>query len=230
MSRVAKLKVLLVEDDLDIAAGIGDFLAAHGVTVDFAANATEARARVGADVFDVLVLDVNLPGMDGISLCAELKQTRGLRTPAIFLTARGELADKLRGFAAGGVDYMVKPFAPAELLARIRALTAHAAAAGGSRVCIDGYELDLSGAELRHGEQRLSLHASALTILRALMEAYPRSVSRQALCAQLWGDEMPESDPLRAHIYALRQALHTSFGVAPISTVRGIGYRFGVEK
>lgn len=226
---MGQLKVLLVEDDLDVAAGIGDFLAAHGLLVDFAANAAEARARVGADNFDVLVLDVNLPGMDGISLCAELKQARGLRTPAIFLTARGELADKLRGFAAGGVDYMVKPFAPAELLARIRALTAHAATASAPKLRVDDFELDVDGAELSHGQQRLSLHASALTILRLLMEAHPRSVSRKTLCEQLWGDDMPESDPLRAHIYALRQALQASFGAAPIVTVRGIGYRFGAD-
>ena len=223
------IRVLLVEDDLDVAAGIGDYLEARGLLVDYAGSASEARAQVARTLFDILVLDVNLPGQDGITLCRELKQAHGLATPAIFLTARGALQDKLDGFAAGAVDYMVKPFAPAELLARIQAICAHVASPSGLSLEAGGYVLDLHSGLLSHAGQDLQLHAAGLAILRRLMQAYPRSVGKQALREGLWGDEAPDSDPLRAHVYQLRQAMLECFGEAPISTVRGIGYRFGVD-
>lgn len=223
------IRVLLVEDDLDVAAGIGDYLEAHGLRVDFAGSAGEARARVAEAGFDLFVLDVNLPGQDGIALCRELRNERGLATPAIFLTARGELEDKLRGFDAGAADYMVKPFAPAELLARIRAIHALAGAETqvGPRLVVDGYALDVQAGVLSHDGRPLQLHATGLAILRRLMQAHPRPVSRQSLSEGLWGDEPPGSDPLRTHVYLLRQALLDRFGEAPIHTERGIGYRFG---
>ena len=223
------IRVLLVEDDLDVAAGIGDYLEARGLLVDHAGSASEARAQVARTAFDILVLDVNLPGQDGIALCRELKQSNGLATPAIFLTARGGLQDKLDGFAAGAVDYMVKPFAPAELLARIQAICAHVASPSGPSLEAGGYVLDLHSGLLSHAGRDLQLHAAGLAILRRLMQAYPRSVGKQALREGLWGDEAPESDPLRAHVYQLRQVMFERFGEAPISTVRGIGYRFGVD-
>ena len=223
------IRVLLVEDDLDVAAGIGDYLEARGLLVDYAGNASEAHAQVTRTLFDILVLDVNLPGQDGITLCRELKHAHGLATPAIFLTARGGLQAKLDGFAAGAVDYMVKPFAPAELLARIQAICAHVASPSGLSLEAGGYVLDLHSGLLSHAGQDLQLHAAGLAILRRLMQAYPRSVGKQALREGLWGDEAPDSDPLRAHVYQLRQAMLECFGEAPISTVRGIGYRFGVD-
>ncbi|WP_187775754.1 response regulator transcription factor [Luteimonas suaedae] len=221
------IRVLLVEDDLDIAAGLGDYLAAHGLIVDFAGNATEARARLLDGRFDVLVLDVNLPGEDGVALCRSLKQDQSLRLPVIFLTAHGSLDDKLRGFAAGALDYVLKPFAPAELLARLNAIAVQAGGAGGVCLRVGDYVLDPQRGLLQRGDVHLSLHATGLAILRRLMQAHPGSVGKQALSEGLWGDEPPDSDPLRAHIYQLRQALQARFGEAPIVTVRGVGYRFG---
>lgn len=227
MSARGVKRILLVEDDLDIAAGIGDYLQAHGLQVDFAGSAREALARIAHAGFDLFVLDVGLPGRDGFSLCRELRQAQGLATPAIFLTARGALEDKLAGFDAGAVDYMVKPFEPAELLARIRVVLAQAPARSAPSLEVAGYALDLQGGLLSRGGRRLQLHPAGLVILRRLMQAHPRSVDQQALVEELWGDEAPPSNPLRAHVYQLRQALLECFGEAPIRTVRGIGYRFG---
>lgn len=224
------LKVLLVEDDLDVAAGIADYLEAHGLAVDFAYDATQARARLLESAFDLLVLDVNLPGEDGLSLCHELKREQDLRQPAIFLSARGGLADKLRGFEAGAVDYMVKPFAPAELLARIRAIAIHTNKVDGALLRVGAYRLDPQRGLLLRDELSLPLHATGLAILMRLMQAHPGTVSRQALCEGLWGDEAPDSDPLRTHVYHLRRAIQERFGEAPIATVRGLGYRFGVPE
>lgn len=222
------LRVLLVEDDLDVAAGIGDYLEAHGLAVDFAYDAAQARSRLLESSFDLLVLDVNLPDGEGLALCHELKREQGLRQPVIFLTARGDLADKLRGFEAGAVDYMVKPFVPAELLARIRAIAAYATAADGALLRVGDYRLDPQRGLLSRGDRCMPLHATGTAILMRLMQAHPGTVSRQALCEGLWGDGTPDSDPLRTHIYQLRCALQERFGEAPIVTVRGFGYRFGV--
>lgn len=222
-------RVLLVEDDLDIAASLGDFLEAAGWHVDFAYGAAQARARWEGSACDVLVLDVNLPGADGFSLCREFKSLHGTRTPVLFLTARGNLQDKLRGFAAGAVDYIVKPFAPEELLARIDALTRHLAdATEGKRVClrVGQYRLDLSGRTLARDEQTLPLSNTAFAIIKTLMAAYPGTVASEELCRAVWGDERPESEPLRAHIHQLRRQLDQSFAAALIGTVRGVGYRF----
>ena len=224
------LKLLLVEDDIDIAAGIGDYLAMHGVRVDFAYTAAQARVRVLAEAYDLLVLDINLPDQDGLALCRTLKRDCGLRSPVLFLTARGGLGDKLHAFDAGAVDYMVKPFAPAELLARVRAIAAHVPTAGGAQLRVGGYTLDLHGQLLSRGERRLQLHPAGFAILRRLMDASPGSVGKDALCASLWADEPPESEPLRAHVYHLRQALTQCFGQPLIDTVRGVGYRLVVDE
>lgn len=224
------LKLLLVEDDIDVAAGIGDYLAAHGVEVDFACDAAQAHARLRDDTFDVVVLDVGLPDQDGLSLCHSLKREGGLRSPVLFLTARDALDDKLQGFAAGATDYMVKPFAPAELLARVRAIAAHVPAAGGGALLrVGAYALDLQGRTLARADRHLTLHAAGFVLLRRLMQASPGSVSRSALCELLWEGDVPESDPLRMHIYQLRRSLTECFGVELIETVRGIGYRFAVQ-
>lgn len=222
----APVRVLLVEDDLDVAAGLCAFLEPRGVAVDFAYTARQARTLASHATFDLIVLDVQLPDGDGVALCRELKD-QGLRSPVIFLTARGALDDKLRGFAAGGVDYMVKPFAPAELLARIKALTHHIPASGGLVLRVGDFCLDPQAALLTGPGGGVTLNATAVAILRRLMDAYPGTVSREYLNAMLWGDTPPASDPLRMHIYELRQVLGSAFGDPLIETVRGRGYRFG---
>lgn len=221
------IRVLLVEDDLDIAAGIGEFLQAHEVSVEFAYNAAQARERIRGAHFDLLVLDVNLPDQDGISLCRELKSQWQLGQPVIFLTARGGLEDKLAGFSAGGVDYIVKPFAPAELDARIKALTSHIPATGSGSLAVGHWSLHRGSGRLICSGKGMQLSATGALLIESLMRAHPECVSRENLCSAVWGDAIPESDPLRAHIYELRKALELCFGSAPIATVRGIGYRFG---
>lgn len=227
-----RIDVLLVEDDIDVAAGIGDYLIARGIEVDFAYTAAQAQTRALQSRYDLLLLDVNLPDADGFELCRALKQGLGLNVPVIFLTAQDRLEDKLAGFAVGAVDYVAKPFAPAELLARIRAIVAHAASDDGGRLQVGDYTLDLQRRLLSRGGRHLPLHAIAFTVLRLLMQAHPGTLSRERLCDALWPEEIPESDPLRAHIYQLRRHLQERFSQQPIATVRGVGYRFeatGIE-
>ena len=173
--------------------------------------------------------DVNLPDQNGMALCRSLKREGGMRAPVLFLTARGSLDDKLAAFAAGAVDYMVKPFAPAELLARARAITTHTAHVGGPQLRVGAYVLDIQRHLLARGDDSLPLHGTGLVLMRALMEASPGSVSRQVLCERLWQGDPPDSDPLRMHVYQLRQHCLRAFGVPLIANVRGVGYRFSGE-
>ena len=223
------LRLLLVEDDLDVAAGIGDYLALHGVEVDFARDAAEASHVLSSMRFDVLILDVQLPGEDGLSLCHRLKDEQGLQTPVLFLTAQDSLDAKLRGFAAGALDYVVKPFAPAELWARVKALAARVAAPSATGLVVGPYRLQAERHVLWRGDQHLGLSELTTRLLQALMQAYPGSVGRDALCEALWQGVAPDSDPLRSHVHQLRRSLREQFGSPLIATLRGVGYRFSLD-
>ncbi len=222
----ACIRLLLVEDDFDVAASLATYLEPRGIDMTFAYSAREAAQMALALPLDVAVFDVQLPDGDGVALCADLK-SRGLACPVVFLTARGSLEDKLRGFDAGGIDYVVKPFEPAELLARIRGIVSQVAP-GGRAMTLQaaGYTLDVRTGTLRHGDASLALGATQLRIVRALMEAYPGTLARADLVDRLWEGEAPASDPLRMHIYHLRQALSAALGKPLIATVRGMGFRF----
>lgn len=220
------LRVLLVEDDLDIAGSLVDYLAEHGIVAEHAANAREADARLIDDSFDLWLFDIQLPGEDGLSLCRRLKATAQATPPVLFVTARGQLHERLAGFEAGAIDYLVKPFAPAELVARLRALARHMPRCAGGGIEAAGFRLDPQRGLLSRGDVQLHLSASATRMLRRLMLASPGCVSRAALGEALWG-EPGEDDDLRTHLYGLRQRLRETFGTAPVHTVRGLGVRFG---
>jgi DNA-binding response OmpR family regulator len=229
MNAAATIRVLLVEDDLDVAAGIGEFMALHGIEVDFAGSAAEALHVVASARFDVLVLDLQLPGEDGISLCRRLRQQRGIDTPVLFLTAQGALDSKLRAFDAGALDYMVKPFEPAELLARVRAIVGHATLRAQAGIVVGEYRLDTGGHTLYRGEACIALTATGTALLACLMREHPSHVSRERLCMALWDGEPPDSDPLRTHVHQLRRSLESRFGAPLITTLRGVGYRFSPD-
>lgn len=221
-----RLRVLLVEDDLDIAAGLIDYFEAHGIDTEHAFNAREAQARLLEGRFDLWLFDVQLPGEDGFSLCRRLKAQHAQAAPVLFLTARGALHDRLAGFEAGAVDYVIKPFEPAELVARVRALARHVPARAGGWIVVDDWRLDPQRGLLEHGGTQLQLSSSATRLLRCLLQASPGCVSRAELGEALWG-EAGEDDDLRTHLYALRRSLREAFGAAPIHSERGLGVRFG---
>ncbi|WP_395790031.1 response regulator transcription factor [Aquimonas sp.] len=221
-----RLHVLLVEDDLDIAAGLVDYFGARGIEVEHAFNAREARARLLEGRFDLWLFDVQLPGEDGLSLCRRLKAASDDSAPVLFLTARGALVDRLAGFEAGAIDYVVKPFEPAELVARVYALARHLPARAGGWIEAAGWRLDPQRGLLQRDGQQLQLGASATRLLKCLMQASPGCVSRAELGEAVWGTP-GEDDDLRTHLYALRRSLRESFGEAPIHSERGLGVRFG---
>lgn len=219
------LRVLVIEDQYDIAANIWDFLERRDYRVDHAADGVAGLARAQADEFDLIVLDLGLPRLDGLALCRQLRSS-GHATPILMLTARDTLDDKLRGFAEGADDYLVKPFAMKELEARLRAL--HRRHRGSPAPSLQVGDLQYDPAAmlaLRQG-RRIALTKAQAGMLQLLMQQSPNVVSHAALGAVIWNDpDGGDSAALHTHVYELRKLVDRPFGQALIHGVRGLGYR-----
>jgi DNA-binding response OmpR family regulator len=220
----APLRVLIVEDERDIADNIADYLASRRHAVTLAANATDGMQLANARDFDVIVLDVMLPDMDGFSFCRRLRED-GRATPVLMLTARERLSDKLEGFRSGTDDYLTKPFALEELTVRLIALSRRGRASESRTLRVGPLELDRVSRQVVRSGRPLELSAAPLKILIALMEASPGLVPRETLEALLWGDEARAPDALRAQIYLVRKAIELPSTPPLLVTVHGVGYR-----
>jgi len=222
-----RLRLLLIEDNLPLASAIMHMLQAQGHQVDFAADGRTGLRMTLTAPPDVLLLDLGLPGLDGIGVCQRLRAGSDRHVPVLMLTARDALDDKLQGFASGADDYLVKPFDDAELLARCLALARRHHIGQPHLLRIGPLSVDRrDGAAWRDGVA-LHLQPQSLPqrILLALADAWPRTVTRSELIQRLWGDEAPPSDPLRSHLYLLRQALDRPFQGEMLRTVHGVGFR-----
>lgn len=224
------MRVLIVEDNLDLAANVGEYLTHEGYQVDFAYTGLQALNLATAEHWNVIVLDLMLPEMDGLEVAQQLRQQHLIDTPILMLTARDQLEQKLDGFAAGADDYLVKPFELKELAARIRSL---AARAGGNVVnkvlAVEDIRYHPSTQTISRGERTLKLKPTTRKLLIHLLQHHDRVVSRDELCHLLWGDEPPDSEALRVHIHAIRKALHQADEAPILQTIRGSGYRLALE-
>lgn len=222
------LRILVVEDNADIAANIGDYLEAQGHVLDFALDGIGGLHLALTQDFDVIVLDIMLPGMDGLTFCRKLKEGAKKQTPVLMLTARDTLSDKLEGFRAGADDYLVKPFALEELAARIGVLVRRTELAVHDLLQVADLEIDIGKMKVQRAGRPIELNRACLKILTILMQAHPRVVTRRELEHALWADMPPGSDALRSHIYALRRAIDRPFKHSLLETVHGVGYRLVV--
>ena len=224
------MNILLIEVDAEIASNIGQYFEDKGHQLDFAYSGTQGLALAIARRFDLIILDLMLPGKDGISVCREFRQQSRHDTPILMLTARDTLADKITGFEAGSDDYLVKPFSLRELEVRVLALTRRGASKSHSDIIrIDNLELNRDTMQVNRDSHSISLKPRAFRILEYLMQHENRVVSRQELIDYIWSDDPPEGDPLRVHIHGLRQVIDKPFGNKLIHTVHGVGYRVGSE-
>ncbi len=219
------LNLLIVEDNRDIAENVCLFLENTGHTVDYAASGREALRRVGENRYDALIVDVMLPGIDGLALCRELRNREHLDTPVLMLTARDRLDDKLDGFDAGADDYMTKPFELEELEARLLALTRRASGHTKKNLVVGDIELDAQAMRASRAGVELVLSPTGFKLLHQLMLAYPNIVFRDDMERAIWGDDPPDSDALRSHVFALRKAVDRPFEHKVVTTVHGIGFR-----
>jgi DNA-binding response OmpR family regulator len=223
------MRLLVIEDHPDVAGNIGDYLAARGHTVDFAGNGVHGLRQATEQVFDAIVLDVNLPRMNGFELCRRLREEYQIDVPVLMITARGGLSDKTAGFQAGAWDYLVKPFALEELELRLNALALRRRPDHRRKLQVGDVCLDLGAWKASRAGTPLTLHNLALRLLEALMRASPDLVSRSELEHLLWGDDPPESNPLRSHLSELRKAMDRPYAFKMLRTVHGVGYRLVSE-
>lgn len=218
------MRILVVEDSPDILVNIVDFLTLKGCIVDAFYNGTAVFGQLDRQEYDLLVLDLGLPGLDGIELCRRLRA--GFNPlPVLMLTARDTLDDKLAGFEVGADDYLVKPFALPELWSRIQAVLKRTLPQRGRCLTVADLSLDLDTLRVRRQGRDISLNPKCLKLLEVLMKHSPHVVSRATLTSQLWADEPPDSDGLKSHIYLLRSAVDKPFASPLLHTVHGQGYR-----
>jgi len=230
------MKILVIEDNKDIAENIADYLEPLGHTLDFAADGVTGLHLAVTQRFDVIVLDLMLPGIDGITLCQKLRQEGKVNTPVIMLTARDQLDDKLMGFQAGADDYLVKPFSVKELEVRIQALLKRSQSAPvDMKLKLADLQYNSDTLEAYRAEQKLELNPIQRRLLEILLKNTGRVVSREELERHIWGDILPDKDILRTHIYSLRNIIDKPFDKKLLHTIHGAGYRLfddqsGIDK
>ena len=224
-------RILIVEDEPAIALGLRNDLTFEGYVVDVVADGATASERARRDRFDLILLDVLLPGKDGFTVCREIRRA-GVNTPIIVLTARAQDADKVLGLELGADDYITKPFSPSELNARIRAVLRRTTASA-SRVCRFGdAQIDFERGVARKGGKPVDLTRLELELLKALVESGGRLLSRDQLIARAWGAGVAVTDRVvDNHILNLRRKLEP-VPAAPrfILSARGVGYRFAGDE
>jgi DNA-binding response OmpR family regulator len=221
------MRILIVEDNADIVANLYAYLEPRGYVLDSAGNGYAGFALVAQHQYDVVILDVTLPGISGLELCRKMREELNNDTPVLMLTARDTLEDKVIGFDSGADDYLVKPFSLVEVESRLKALVRRARGQnpGGGALKFGDLSLDAALHQAKRGDSTLSLTKTGFKLLACLMRQAPRVVSRDTLEREVWGDDRPDSDALRTHIHALRQALDKPYPFAMLRTVQGVGYQ-----
>ena len=228
MKGAASLRILLVEDQAELAASIVDFLEAQGHRLDYAADGRQGLDLALDGPYDLVLLDLRLPRIDGLEVCRQLRARSDRHLPILMLTARDTLDDKISGFDAGADDYLTKPFALEELLLRCNALGRRHGLNRAQVLTIGELTIDRRRRTAVRAGRRLDLNHTPFDILVTLAEAYPAIITRSELADRIWGDAPPASDALATHIYSLRQALDRPFGAPMLKTLHGVGFRLEV--
>lgn len=229
MTKSASLQVLLVEDQQNIAINIAQFMEQKGHVFDFARQGKQGLELALQNYYDLVILDLNLPAMDGLEVCRHIREQAERHIPILMLTARDSVEDKVTGFQMGADDYLTKPFSLQELEVRCLALSRRHLLNTKDVLELGPVTLDRKRKTATRDGIALTLNATGFKILRVLVEAYPQVVSRSELSHKLWGDEPTESDALRSHIYQLRGVLDKPFSYPLLKTLHGVGFTLDIQ-
>jgi len=226
MPAETKFMILLVEDHNDIAEMVTAYLEGRVFEVDYAADGVTGLHLAVTNDYDAIILDLMLPGMDGLDVCQKLRTDARRDTPIIMLTARDTLDDKITGLETGADDYLIKPFAIKELEVRVRSLIRRSKGEVAKEMLnVGDLSIDTATLKTQRGGVELNMTPIGLKILTVLMRASPAVVSRRELERQVWGDILPDSDTLRSHLYNLRKVIDKPFNKQLLQTIQGSGYR-----
>lgn len=216
----------MVEDHYELASTLCEFLEEHHFVVDHARNIDAAKNLLKQHYYHILLLDINLPDGSGYDLCEWLRIDENLDIPVLMLTARDTLNDKLKGFNSGTDDYLVKPFDFNELIVRIKALIKRSLGeVSNNKLKIYDLVLDPAKQQVSRAGISIELPPIQFKLLKFLMRHSPKVMTKQEIIMELWGDEEPESDALRSHIYNLRKMVDKPFDQKIIHTISGVGFK-----
>jgi DNA-binding response OmpR family regulator len=216
------INVLLVEDDIDLASTVVDYLEIEGISCDHASNGVQGLALIEANDYQVILLDLNLPKLDGLSVCQKVRDNSN-DTPILMLTARDSLGDKVAGFDAGTDDYLVKPFEIEELLIRVIALSKRRSGQV-SNLNVGELSLQLKARSAFYAGTAIKLTPITFKLLEKLMREVSKPVSRETLMHAIWGDDQPDSNSLKVHMHHLRKQLEKANASLSIETEIGFGF------
>lgn len=214
--------ILVVEDSIDLAEGIIDFLTIEGMSCDHADNGDSAIHLIRQNLYDVIVLDINLPRTSGLEVC-DVMRKEGNDTPVLMLTAMDTLSDKIKGFTKGADDYLIKPFDMEELILRCKVL-AKRRSGQVTQISVGNLTYNFNSDEVFRNGRKLNLSPTGSKLLRVLIRASPAVVSREQLIHEVWGDEAPDSNSLKVHIFKLRKLIDSAHEVKMLHTVPGKGF------
>lgn len=216
------LRTLIVEDDHDLASAVIDYFAFEDIHCDHVSNGVACLQMIEKNHYDVIILDINLPRMDGFAICEKLR-LQGIETPIIMLTALDSLDDKLEGFSRGADDYLIKPFAMEELIARTISLSKRRSAKN-TTLSIADLTIDVQKKTVNRAGNSVVLSPICFKILEVLMRESPNLVTREQLMFKIWGEEQPGSNSLKVHIFNLRQRVEQGHQKKLIQTIAKQGF------
>ena len=223
------MRVLVVEDEPTIADFVVRGLTEQGYAVDLACDGAAALDLAGLGAFEVIVLDIMLPKMDGLDVCRRLRE-RGDKTPVLMLTARDTVEDRVRGLDTGADDYLVKPFAFAELVARVRALSRREPSLTNAVLRVADLELDTTTRNARRGDRRIELTTKEYALLEYMMRNPNRVLTRTMITERVWNyDALNAANVIDVYIGHLRRKIDDGQGMRLIHTIRGAGYKIAVS-
>ncbi|WP_114765528.1 response regulator transcription factor [Vibrio rhodolitus] len=222
MVQVNTLQLLLVEDNLELAETTIEHFELEGIGCDHVSNGSAALDVMMKANHDVVILDVNLPRFSGIEVCKKIRE-QGKDVPIIMLTARDSLDDKIAGFEAGADDYLTKPFAFEELLMRIKVLSRRRSGEV-NVITLKDLQMNVKERNVKRGADEIKLSPTGYRILEVLLRSTPNPISREDLIQKVWGDEQPDTNSLKVHMFKLRHALDDNYEEKLLHTVKSFGF------
>ncbi len=225
------MRILIIEDNCDLASNMFDFLEARGHIPDAAGDGVTGLHLAMVNQYDAVVLDLMLPGMDGITLCRKLREEGGKTTPILMITGRDSLDDKIAGLEAGADDYLIKPAELREVELRLRVLHRRSGEyiQKQKTMVVEDLSLDPFTCSVRRGDKTIDLPPISYRILEMLMARSPHVVNRDDIQHIVWGEGRPDSDSLRAHMHLLRDLIDKPFQQKLLHTLRGFGYQLASQ-
>jgi len=223
------MKILIIEDHQELAIQLGDFLGSLGWNIDFSLTGQQGVNLALENEYDLIILDLNLPDIDGTQVCKEIKSKSKFNIPILMLTARDSFADKVKGFDLGADEYLTKPYDLRELALRCKVLSRRQELYQSNRLNLEELTLDLNENRVFRLEQEVVLNRTSFSILLMLANAYPNPVSKSRIVHEIWGDNPPETNALKSHIYNLRMAIDKPFSHSVVKTIVSVGYKLEFE-